>query len=284
MAFLQLDFFKRFSKKQMEEFNAHYSAWILSQLLHGEQGALMVAGELVGAVPDYEAKLYAASQGMDEARHVEVFSRYIRKLDKIYPVQPTLKTILFEIMATPYWQAKLVGMQVILEGLALGTFINVRAATGCDLLRQLLAYVTRDEARHVAFGNLYLTQAIAAMPDEARVEVEDFAFRVMKKSVALRRGIEGLDGFDAVLRESGIDPDEMVAALIKEVQSGFKLDATPGSVHTFKSIVLPGLVRAGLVSERIRPAYQAADIRLFSDTRLLDEFERTGSVTPADRA
>src|SRR5258706_9788945 len=116
MAFLQLGYFKKFSKSQMDAFNAHYSAWILSNLLHGEQGALMVAGELVAAVPDYEAKLYAASQAMDEARHVEVFSRYIRKLDKIYPVQPTLKAILFEIMSTPHWQAKLVGMQVILEG------------------------------------------------------------------------------------------------------------------------------------------------------------------------
>src|SRR4029434_1382926 len=130
MAFLKLEFFRKFSRSQMDAFNAHYSAWILSQLLHGEQGALMVAGELVAAVPDHDAKLYAASQAMDEARHVEVFTRYIRKLDKIYPVQPTLRSILEDIMRSPYWQAKTVGMQVILEGLALGTFINVRAATG----------------------------------------------------------------------------------------------------------------------------------------------------------
>src|SRR5262245_46117039 len=184
MAFLRLRFFERLSRRERDEFNAHYSAWILSQLLHGEQGALMVAGELVAAVPDYEAKLYAASQGMDEARHVEVFSRYIRKLDKIYPVQPTLRSILEDIMRSPHWQAKTVGMQVILEGLALGTFINVRAATGCDLLRQLLGYVTKDEARHVAFGNVYLTASIAAMGADERREVEDFALGVMKKAVA----------------------------------------------------------------------------------------------------
>src|SRR5207302_8406958 len=110
-------------------------------------GEPMVAGELVAAVPDYAAKLYAASQAMDEARHAEVFGRYIRKLDKIYPVQPTLKSVLREIMETPFWQAKTVGMQVILEGLALGTFINVRASTGCDLLRQILAYAPNAEAR-----------------------------------------------------------------------------------------------------------------------------------------
>src|SRR5688500_10302990 len=67
MAFLKLRFFEKFSRSQMDAFNAHYSAWILSQLLHGEQGALMVAGELIAAVPDHEAKLYAASQAMDEA-------------------------------------------------------------------------------------------------------------------------------------------------------------------------------------------------------------------------
>jgi hypothetical protein len=279
MALLRLKFFERLSRSEREQFNAHYSAWILSQLLHGEQGALMVAGELVAAVPDYEAKLYAASQAMDEARHAEVFGRYIRKLDKIYPVQPTLKAILREIMETPFWQAKTVGMQVILEGLALGTFINVRAATGCNLLRQLLGYVTKDEARHVAFGNLYLSTAIAEMDADARREVEDFALRVTKKAVAMRRGVEGMDGFDAVLRECGIDPGDFVRALVEEVRGGFQLSATPGSVHTFKGLILPGIVRAGLVSERMRPAYAEADIKLFSDTTLLEQFEATGEVT-----
>src|SRR5262245_15608955 len=184
MAVLKMQFFQRSSKSQLATFNAHYSAWILSQLLHGEQGALMVAGELVAQVPDYEAKLYVASQAMDEARHVEVFSRYIQKLDKIYPAQPTLKSLLADIIRSPHWQAKTVGMQVILEGLALGTFINVRASTGCDLLRQLLGYVTKDEARHVAFGNVYLTASIAAMGADERREVEDFALGVMKKAVA----------------------------------------------------------------------------------------------------
>jgi hypothetical protein len=281
MAFLQLRFFERLSRAQRDEFNAHYSAWILSQLLHGEQGALMVAGELVAAVPDYEAKLYAATQAMDEARHVEVFGRYIRKLDKIYPVQPVLKSILRDIMETPHWQAKTVGMQVILEGLALGTFINVRAATGCDLLRQVLGYVTKDEARHVAFGNVYLTSSIAKMSEDERREVEDFALNVTKKAVAMRRGMEGFSGLDNVLREVNIDPDDFVRAVLAEVKAGFQLQATPGSVHTFKGIILPGIVRAGLVTDRVRPAYQNAEIKLFSDTTLLEEFERTGELAPA---
>jgi hypothetical protein len=278
MAFLGLAFFSRLSRAQLEGFNARYSAWILSQLLHGEQGALMVAGELVAAVPDYEAKLYVASQAMDEARHVEVFGRYIRKLDKIYPAQPVLKAILKAIMETPHWQAKTVGMQVILEGLALGTFINVRAATGCDLLRELLTYITKDEARHVAFGNLYLTTAIADMHPDDRAEVEDFALDATRKIVAMRRGMEGFAGFDQVLRDSEIDPMDFLTALRAEVAGGYKLQGTPGSVHTFKGLIMPGIVRAGLVTDRVRAGYDAANIRVFADTGVLEEFEDTGMV------
>jgi hypothetical protein len=278
MAFLQLAFFKRLDARTLETFNAHYSAWILSQLLHGEQGALMVAGELVAAVPHYEAKLYVASQAMDEARHVEVFGRYIRKLDKIYPVQPVLKSLLFDIMQTPHWQAKMVGMQVILEGLALGTFLNVKAATGCALLRSLLTYVTKDEARHVAFGSIYLTTEIARMHPDDRAAVEDFACTGMKKMVSMRRGMEGMAGFEEVLVESGLDPADFLKALQSEVAAGFQLSATPGNVHTVKSLVMPGIVRAGLVSDRIRPRYEEAGIKLFADTRVLEHFEDSGEV------
>jgi hypothetical protein len=281
MAILRMQFLQKLSRSQLETFNAHYSAWILSQLLHGEQGALMVAGELVAAVPDYEAKLYVASQAMDEARHVEVFARYIRKLDKIYPAQPVLKDILAKIVKTPHWQSKMVGMQVILEGLALGTFINVRAATGCELLRELLTYVTKDEARHVAFGNLYLTTAIGDMHPDDRAAVEDFALETTKKVVGMRRGMEGFAGFDAVLTESGIDPSDFLGALRQEVAGGLKLSSTPGSVHTFKGLIMPGIVRAGLVTDRVKPGYQAADIRIFTDTAALEHFEDSGDVAPA---
>ncbi len=277
-ALLGMEFFKKLSPSQIERFNAANSAWILSQLLHGEQGALMVAGELVAAVPDYEAKLYVASQAMDEARHVEVFGRYIRKLDKIYPVQPILKEVLTAIMETPHWQAKTVGMQVILEGLALGTFINVRAATGCALLRDLLGYITKDEARHVAFGNIYLTESIDDMHPDDRAEVEDFALEATRKIVAMKRGMEGFAGFDRVLMDCDIDPGDFLKALHAEVAGGFKLKQAPGSVHTFKGLIMPGIVRAGLVTDRVRAGYDQANIAIFSDTAILEEFEDTGDV------
>jgi hypothetical protein len=228
--------------------------------------------------PDLAAKLYVGSQAMDEARHVEVFAKYIRRLDKIYPPQPTLKSILTDIMQAPQWQSKMVGVQVILEGLALGTFINVRAATGCALLRSLLGYVTRDEARHVAFGNIYLTTEVARMHPDERAAVEDFACEATRKAVSMRRGLEGMAGFEDVLVDSGIDPGDFLEALHTEVAAGFKLAGTPGTVHTLKSLIMPGIVRAGLVSDRVRPRYEAAGTKLFSDTRVLEEFEDSGEV------
>jgi hypothetical protein len=232
----------------------------------------------VACAPDYEAKLYVGSQAVDEARHVEVFAKYIRRLDRIYPPQPTLKSILKDIIETPFWQAKMVGMQVILEGLALGTFINVRAATGCSLLRSLLGYVTRDEARHVAFGNIYLTTQVAGMHPDDRAVVEDFACEATKKTVSMRRGMEGMAGFDQVLLDSGLDPEDFLRSMHADVAAGFKLSATPGSVHTLKSLIVPGIVRAGLVSPRVRPRYEQAGIKLFDDTRVLEEFESSGEV------
>jgi hypothetical protein len=277
-AILRLKFFQRLSESEREAFNAHNSAAILSQILHGEQGAMMVAAELVASVPDYEAKLYSASQGMDEARHVEVFSRYLRKLDKIYTITGPLKALLARIMETEHWQSKTVGMQVIQEGLALGTFINVRASTGCDLLRELLTYVTKDEARHVAFGNLYLTASISEMHPDDRAEVEDFALEMTKRVVSMRRGADCMAGFDQVLRDTGIDPADFVRALREEISDGFKLDSPPGSVHSFRGLIMPGIMRAGLVTDRVRPEYEAAEIRLFSDTSLLEELEDSGGI------
>jgi hypothetical protein len=114
-------------------------------------------------------------------------------------------------------------------------------------------------------------------PDE-RVAVEDFACEATRKTVSMRRGMEAMAGFDQVLVDSGIDPTDFLAALHAEVAAGFKLSATPGTVHTVKSLILPGIVRAGLVSDRVRPTYEGAGIKLFSDTRVLEEFEDSGEV------
>ena len=181
-------------------------------------------------MPDYEAKLYVASQAMDEARHVEVFARYIRKLDKIYPVQPGLGRARRHHGDAPHWQSKMVGMQVILEGLALGTFINVRGRHG--LRAAALAPRLRDaRTRRATSPSATSTSPteIARMHADDRAAVEDFACETMKKMVAMRRGMEGMAGFEDVLVESGIDrgglPRRRCSA---EVAAGFQLERDAG--------------------------------------------------------
>jgi hypothetical protein len=130
----------------------------------------------------------------------------------------------------------------------------------------------------VAFGNLYLTSEVSKMHADERAAVEDFACAATQKTVSMRRGMEAMAGFDQVLVDSGLDPTDFLAALHAEVAAGFKLSATPGSVHTVRSLILPGIIRAGLVSDRVRPSYEGAGIKLFSDTRVLEEFEDSGEV------
>jgi hypothetical protein len=142
----------------------------------------------------------------------------------------------------------------------------------------MLEYVTKDEARHEANGNVYLTESIGDMHPDDRAQVEDFALMATKKIVSMKRGMEGFAGFDQVLRDTGIEPNDFLLALRTEVAGGFKLQSAPGSVHTFKGLIMPGIVRAGLVSDRVRAGYDAAEIAVFSDTAILEEFEDTGDV------
>ena len=133
------------------------------------QGALVVCGQLVNSIPELDAKLYASTQVVDEGRHVEVFERYVKKLHKIYPVDPLLKSLLDEILATNLWELKLLGMQMIVEGLAIAAFNVMRNQTGDPTLAQLLDYVLQDEGRHVNFGYFALRRSIPNM-DAAKRE------------------------------------------------------------------------------------------------------------------
>ena len=150
-------------------------AWQLSQFMHGEQGALIVASQLVGAVPWMDAKYYAATQTMDEARHVEVFSRYLReKLEWEWPINPNLKKLLDTIILDSRWDMKYLGMQILVEGLAMAAFGNLYQLAKEPLVKQLIHYVMKDESRHVAFGVLSLRDYYREMPESERKDREEF--------------------------------------------------------------------------------------------------------------
>ena len=148
---------KRMTERERARLRHESMSWILSQFLHGEQGALLATAQLVDAVPVMDAKLYAATQVVDEARHVEVYDQYLRtKLEKVYPINAHLKTLLDQILADSRWDMKYLGMQILVEGLALAAFGFIREYANEPLIRDLTYHVMRDESRHVAFGVISL--------------------------------------------------------------------------------------------------------------------------------
>ncbi len=151
--------------------------WTLSQFMHGEQGALLCTAKIVETVPWIDAKYYASTQVMDEARHVEVFAKYLdTKLSGHYPINAHLKLLLDDIVNDSRWDMTYLGMQIMVEGLALAAFGFIHQITTEPLLKQLLRYVMSDEARHVAFGVLSLKEYYGELTDAELAERQEFAF------------------------------------------------------------------------------------------------------------
>jgi len=169
--------FAKFGDKEWIQLGVESQNWTLSQFLHGEQGALICTAQIVETVPWIDAKYYAATQVMDEARHVEVFAKYLNeKLSGMYPVNAHLRMLLDDIIADSRWDMTYLGMQIMVEGLALAAFGFIHTLTTEPLLKKLLRYVMADEARHVAFGVLSLKEYYAELSSKEMRERQEFAF------------------------------------------------------------------------------------------------------------
>ena len=169
----------RLDHDEQMRFVHDFSSWLLSQFLHGEQGALFASAQVTESVRWVDGKFYGATQVMDEARHVEVFLRYLEsKLGKLYQVNDNLFTIIDALMRDSRWDMKFLGMQIMVEGLALGAFSMMYQSTREPLLKELLRYVIQDEARHVHYGVLALKRHFAELSDAELREREDWAFEV----------------------------------------------------------------------------------------------------------
>jgi ribonucleotide reductase beta subunit family protein with ferritin-like domain len=222
----------------------------LSNFLHGEQGALMVAAQLVNAVPHTDAKFYAATQTMDEARHVEVFARYIEKLDEVRPIAPSLKEILDETLATGSWMKKLVGMQIVVEGLALFSFRDMRNLTEEPLLKDLLTYVARDESRHHAYGVQYIQRCVPCVSDAEREELEDFAVAAAAAIIDNRNQRGFFTTLLGIWADVGIDPAALLTSLREERDDLTRDLPRKRRLGPVQGFVIPTLRRCGLLSER----------------------------------
>ena len=170
------DIWNRMNDREKANLRRHAQSWQLSQFLHGEQGALICTAKIVQQVPDMDAKFYAATQVMDEARHVEAYSRLLHeKFDLAYPITPSLKTLLNDVLSDSRWDMTYLGMQILVEGLALAAFADIRDSAKNSLAASVNAYVMQDEARHVAFGRLALRDYYPHLTQKERDEREEFA-------------------------------------------------------------------------------------------------------------
>jgi len=244
--------FQKLSDREKKHFRHASITWQLSQFMHGEQGALITASQLVGSVPWMDAKYYAATQTVDEARHVEVFSRYLReKLEWEWPINPNLKKLLDNILTDSRWDFKYLGMQILVEGLAMAAFSNLHSMTQEPLLQELIHNVMRDESRHVAFGVLSLKGYYADMPANELRDREDFT---IESCLLMRDRLVGEEVADVV----GFDRRDVYDLMITSpIMTQFR--------QALFARVVPNIKRLGLLTPRVRAAFQEMQIIQFED-------------------
>ena len=241
----------RLTAEEHRRFLASLATWMLSQFLHGEQGALFAAAQVTEAVQFFDGKLYGATQVMDEGRHVEVFHRYLdQKLQKLYQVNDNLFVIIDSLMSDGRWDMKFLGMQIMVEGLALGAFATLFHQTQEPLLRELLRRVIQDEARHVHYGVLALREHITkALSERERREREDWAFEV---ALLMRNRFMAYEVYDEWFAH------RLTRAQWREVVQG------SSGLHAFRhamfSRLVPNLREIGLMSPRVLPRYEAVGL------------------------
>jgi hypothetical protein len=173
-------FWEKMTDKEKDWLRFNLQCHSICQFMHGEQGALIATAKIVNTVPDMNAKFYAATQVMDEARHVEAYKRLLHeKFALAYPINPSLKTLLEQTLTDRRWDMTYLGMQVLIEGLALAAFQSIRDKAGNTLASAVNAYVMQDEARHVSFGRLALREYYPQLSDAERDEREQFVVEAL---------------------------------------------------------------------------------------------------------
>jgi hypothetical protein len=265
------DIWERMTPEQHDELGRHQIAWQFSNFLHGEQGAMICSARIVESVPNLDAKFYAATQTMDEARHAEIYSRFLKeKVGLFYPINDQLKALLDDTLSDSRWDMPYLGMQVLIEGLALAAFGVMRDLTSMPLPKQILAYVMQDEARHVAFGRLALRDYYKELTQAERDEREEFV-------------VEG-----CYLMRDRINGREVYERLGLPVERCMELNEHSDYYTTFRNLlftrIVPTVKDIGLWGPRVRKAYAdmgvldhaAADVEdlMKSDEDLAERLDR----------
>jgi hypothetical protein len=251
------------SAKDKAQVRKHFQAWQISQFMQGEQGALICAAKIVTQVPDADSKFYASTQVIDEARHVESYKRLLAKFGVAYPMTPPLQELIDQVLRDNRWDMTYLGMQVVIEGLALAAFQQIRDNAQNPLAAAVNAYVMQDESRHVAFGRLALRDYYPQLTQKERDEREEF----LLEACYLMR-----DRFDAVevWKTLGLDPAECAAHMYDS-----------GMMQLFRSSlftrIVPIVRDIGLWGPIIRKGYEDMGIIDFAnvDVQALQDGDET---------
>ncbi len=240
---------KRMGKDEATQKAAAFDelSYVLSQLLHGEQAALQLCGQLTNACSKMDEKWYAASQVADEARHIEAISKFIhRKLGEIHPIGPTLKILLDELLTAKSPEQKTLGMQCLFEGMAVGILDFMRQGSENPLFSDMIRRIEQDEARHAAFGVLCMRRVVKEAEPEQLHEMEDWAFSILEALNANQQ----LDMLSVLGPRYGIDPRNVVQMVV--AMPNFADFNSLAYMHT----VIPNLSRLGLITERTEDQYR----------------------------
>jgi hypothetical protein len=208
---------------------------------------------------------------MDEARHVEVYDRYVNKIAMHYPMNPWLKKLIDVTLQTEDYRKVMIGMNMIVEGLALGAFNNMYRQTDEPLLKSITFNVMRDESRHVSFGHTYLTPLVAKLHKDDVEDLAQYAFDGV--SILVESQTEVTEGFLKVLDVSGIDHADFAAGMKEAGELGLLTDLPPGQVHSLKDLMIPALLRAGLITTRTRALFEGIGVPINEDLTVLHAME-----------
>ncbi len=242
----------RLDERQQIQLANDVTHWSVSNLLHGEQGALSLSASLCHILLDPGAQEYAANQAREEARHVTGFTRYIAKRwGEPLPVGKTIAIVLSDLVGTPEVYKKIVGMQMLIEGLAMGSFATFNAKTNDPVLRRLVQLVMSDEAFHHRFGRIWAAKTIRHLSEDEHRKVEDWAAQLFqmllfnlinaeqKQVIYVKYGLDWQWVRDAVKETFG---DEERRAQLKE------------STNIFR-VLIKTLLHAGIITSRTAPLY-----------------------------
>lgn len=255
MAIYGTRFWDAMNERNRADLRRHFAAWQFSQFLHGEQGAMICAARIVESAPDLDAKFYSATQTMDEARHAELYARFLQeKIGMLYPINDQLQSLLGDTLRDSRWDMPYLGMQVLIEGLALAAFGLLRDMTTTPLPKQLLAYVMQDEARHVAFGRITLRDYYAQLTDAELREREEF---VIEGCWLMRDRLRGVE----VWQNFGIDHRD-----VKEVVDNSEVMAMFRKL--LFSRIVPCVKDIGLWGPRLQQAYVDMGVLELGDANL----------------